>query len=86
MYRSTGVCTLPRRSALGLALIGCAAGANAHEGPESLVLDKLSVTGFVNNLTDRRYQVLGRPNGTAGQYVITYGDPRTVGLSVTSRF
>ncbi|MGW7771616.1 TonB-dependent receptor [Pseudomonas machongensis] len=48
--------------------------------------DKLSVTGFVNNLTDRRYQVHGRPNGTAGQYVITYGDPRTVGLSVTSRF
>ncbi len=48
--------------------------------------DKLSVTGFVNNLTDRRYQVHGRPNGTAGQYVITYGDPRTVGVSVTSRF
>jgi len=48
--------------------------------------DKLSVSGFVNNLTDRRYQVHGRPNGTAGQYVITYGDPRTVGLSVTSRF
>ncbi|UVL63940.1 TonB-dependent receptor [Pseudomonas sp. B21-032] len=48
--------------------------------------EKLSVTGFVNNLTDRRYQVHGRPNGTAGQYVITYGDPRTVGLSVTSRF
>ncbi len=48
--------------------------------------DKLSVTGFVNNLTDRRYQVHGRPNGSAGQYVITYGDPRTVGVSVTSRF
>ncbi|CAI8898845.1 MULTISPECIES: TonB-dependent receptor [unclassified Pseudomonas] len=48
--------------------------------------EKLSVTGFVNNLTDRRYQVHGRPNGTLGQYVITYGDPRTVGLSVTSRF
>lgn len=48
--------------------------------------EKLSVTGFVNNVTDRRYQVHGRPNGTAGQYVITYGDPRTVGLSVTSRF
>jgi iron complex outermembrane receptor protein len=40
----------------------------------------------VNNLTDRRYQVHGRPNGGLGQYVITYGDPRTVGLSVTSRF
>ncbi|MEB2625148.1 TonB-dependent receptor [Pseudomonas sp. YuFO8] len=48
--------------------------------------DKISVTGFVNNVTDRRYQVHGRPNGTLGQYVITYGDPRTVGLSVTSRF
>jgi iron complex outermembrane receptor protein len=48
--------------------------------------EKLSVTGFVNNVTDRRYQVHGRPNGTLGQYVITYGDPRTVGLSVTSRF
>ncbi|KAF1030423.1 MAG: Pesticin receptor [Pseudomonas sp.] len=48
--------------------------------------EKLSVTGFVNNLTDRRYQVHGRPNGGPGQYVITYGDPRTVGLSVTSRF
>jgi iron complex outermembrane receptor protein len=48
--------------------------------------EKLSVTGFVNNVTDRRYQVHGRPNGTLGQYVITYGDPRTVGLSLTSRF
>lgn len=50
--------------------------------------EKLSVTGFVNNLTDRRYQVHGRPNGAvgSGQYVITYGDPRTVGVSVTSRF
>ncbi|WP_265534252.1 TonB-dependent receptor [Pseudomonas saponiphila] len=48
--------------------------------------EKLSVTGFVNNLTDRRYQVHGRPNGALGQYVVTYGDPRTVGLSVTSRF
>ena len=48
--------------------------------------EQLSVTGFVNNVTDRRYQVHGRPNGTLGQYVITYGDPRTVGLSVTSRF
>lgn len=48
--------------------------------------EKLSVTGFVNNVTDRRYQVHGRPNGPVGQYVITYGDPRTVGLSVTSRF
>lgn len=48
--------------------------------------EKLSVTGFVNNLTDRRYQVHGRPNGPQGQYVLTYGDPRTVGLSVTSRF
>lgn len=48
--------------------------------------EKLSVTGYVNNVTDRRYQVHGRPNGTLGQYVITYGDPRTVGLSVTSRF
>lgn len=48
--------------------------------------EKLSVTGFANNLTDRRYQVHGRPNGTVGQNVITYGDPRTVGMSVTSRF
>ncbi|MDD1953997.1 TonB-dependent receptor [Pseudomonas sp. 8209] len=48
--------------------------------------EKLSVTGFVNNLTDRRYQVHGRPNGPQGQYVLTYGDPRTVGVSVTSRF
>jgi iron complex outermembrane receptor protein len=50
--------------------------------------EKLSVTGFVNNLTDRKYQVHGRPNGAvgSGQYVITYGDPRTVGVSVTSRF
>lgn len=45
MYRSTGVCTLPRRSALGLALIGCAASVNAHEGHEVMELDKLSVTG-----------------------------------------
>jgi len=36
---------LPRRSALGLALIGCAAGANAHEGHEVMELDKLSVKG-----------------------------------------
>ena len=48
--------------------------------------EKLSVTGFVNNLTDRRYQVHGRPNGPQGQYVLTYGDPRTVAVSVTSRF
>lgn len=45
MYRSTGVFTLPRRSALGLALIGCAAGTSAHEGPEPLELDKVKVTG-----------------------------------------
>ncbi len=50
--------------------------------------EKISVTGFVNNLTDRRYQVHGRPNGAvgSGQYVITYGDPRTVGVSLTTRF
>ncbi|MFC4863368.1 TonB-dependent receptor [Pseudomonas sp. MAHUQ-62] len=50
--------------------------------------DQISVTGFVNNVTDRRYQVHGRPNGAvgSGQYVITYGDPRTVGVSLTSRF
>lgn len=46
--------------------------------------ESLSVTGFVNNLTDRTYQVHGRPNSDA--YVITYGDPRTVGVSLTSRF
>ncbi len=48
--------------------------------------EKLSVTGFANNLTNREYQVHGRPNGGVGQNVIVYGDPRTVGISATQRF
>lgn len=50
--------------------------------------EKYSVTGFVNNLTDKRYQVHGRPNGSAAldQFVIVYGDPRTAGVSFTARY
>ena len=50
--------------------------------------DKISLTAFVNNFTDRKYQVHGRPNGDAalGQYVITYGNPRFAGLNLTVRF
>lgn len=50
--------------------------------------DKISLTAFVNNFTDRKYQVHGRPNGGpgSGQYVITYGNPRFAGLNLTVRF
>lgn len=50
--------------------------------------DKVSLTAFVNNFTDRKYQVHGRPNGAvgSGQYVITYGNPRFAGLNLTIRF
>lgn len=50
--------------------------------------EKISLTAFVNNFTDRKYQVHGRPNGApgSGQYVITYGNPRFAGLNLTVRF
>jgi len=50
--------------------------------------EKYSVTGFVNNLTDKKYLVHGRPNGSAAldQFVIVYGDPRTAGVSFTARY
>ena len=47
----------------------------------------LRVTGYVNNATDKLYQVHGRPNGTGvGNYVVTYGNPRTYGVSATANF
>lgn len=50
--------------------------------------EKYSVSTFVNNLTDKKYLVHGRPNGNAAldQFVIVYGDPRTVGVSFTARY
>jgi iron complex outermembrane receptor protein len=47
---------------------------------------KYQINAYVKNLFDKDYQVHGRPNGTAGQYVITYGNPRQIGASVTLRF
>jgi iron complex outermembrane receptor protein len=46
----------------------------------------IRVTAFVNNLTDKFYQVHGRPNGPAPLYVETYGNPRTYGLSFTYEY
>ncbi len=46
----------------------------------------IRVTAFVNNLTDKFYQVHGRPNGPAPQYVETYGNPRTYGVSLTYEY
>ncbi len=48
---------------------------------------RVRLTGYVNNATDKLYQVHGRPNGTgAGNYVVTYGNPRTYGVSATASF
>lgn len=45
------------------------------------------VTAYVNNAEDKLYQVHGRPNGTGvGNYVVTYGNPRTYGVSATTSF
>lgn len=50
--------------------------------------NKYQVNGFVKNVGDKDYQTHGRPNGApgSGQYVKTYGNPRTFGVSLTSRF
>ncbi|MBT9516027.1 MAG: TonB-dependent receptor [Methyloversatilis discipulorum] len=49
---------------------------------------KIRVTGYVDNITDELYQNHGRPNGPngSGRFIHTYGSPRTVGLTVTTRF
>lgn len=50
--------------------------------------NKYQVNGFVKNVADKDYQTHGRPNGGpgSGQYVKTYGNPRTFGVSLTTRF
>lgn len=48
--------------------------------------NKYRVSGYVKNIADKDYQTHGRPNGPVGQYVKTYGDPRTFGVSLTTRF
>ena len=48
--------------------------------------NKYQVNAYVKNLLDEEYQVHGRPNGLAGQYVLTYGNPRQVGVSLTAKF
>jgi len=49
--------------------------------------DKLRIAGYIDNFTDKLYQVYGRPNGAgAGNYVITYGNPRTFGVSLTLNY
>lgn len=49
---------------------------------------KYQVAGYVKNVADKDYQTHGRPNGApgSGQYVKTYGNPRTFGVSLTTRF
>lgn len=49
--------------------------------------DKYSVTGYVNNVTDKQYQVHGLSlNRGSSPYWAAYGDPRTAGVSVTAKF
>jgi len=48
--------------------------------------NKYQVNAYVKNLLNEEYQVHGRPNGPVGQYVLTYGDPRQLGVSVTAKF
>lgn len=49
--------------------------------------DKYSVTGYVNNVTDKQYQVHGLSlNRGSAPYWAAYGDPRTAGVSVTAKF
>lgn len=48
--------------------------------------NKYQVNAYVKNLLDEEYQVHGRPNGPAGLYVKTYGNPRQIGASLTARF
>lgn len=49
--------------------------------------DQYSITGYVNNLTDKRYQVHGISlNAGNAPYWVAYGEPRTAGVSLTARF
>ncbi|SPL69973.1 TonB-dependent receptor [Acinetobacter stercoris] len=48
--------------------------------------NKYQINAFVKNLLDKDYQTHGRPNGPVGQYVVTYGNPRQVGVSLTAKF
>lgn len=49
--------------------------------------DKYSVTGYVNNLTDKQYQVHGISlNRGNAPYWVAYGEPRTAGVTLTARF
>lgn len=48
---------------------------------------KYSITGYVNNITDKQYQVHGISlNRGAAPYWVAYGDPRTAGVNLTIRF
>ncbi|MDN5434809.1 MAG: TonB-dependent receptor, partial [Acinetobacter sp.] len=58
---------------------------NANVGYHS-ANNKYQVNAYVKNLLNEEYQVHGRPNGPAGQYVLTYGNPRQVGVSLTAKF
>ncbi len=58
---------------------------NAHIGYHS-ANDKYQVNAYAKNLLNEEYQVHGRPNGPVGQYVLTYGNPRQVGVSLTAKF
>ncbi len=49
--------------------------------------EKYNVTGFVNNLTDKRYQTHGLSlNRGSSPYWASFGDPRTAGVTVTAKF
>lgn len=60
--------------------------ANAHV-TYATADDKYSVTGYVNNLTNKQYQVHGISlGGGNAPYWVAFGEPRTSGVSVTARF
>lgn len=49
--------------------------------------DKYSITGYVNNITDKQYQVHGISlNRGNAPYWVAYGEPRTAGVSLTAKF
>ncbi|WP_175651881.1 TonB-dependent receptor [Pseudomonas sp. Marseille-P9899] len=60
--------------------------ANAHV-TYATADDKYSVTGYVNNLGNKQYQVHGISlGGGNAPYWVAYGEPRTSGVAVTARF
>lgn len=59
---------------------------NAHLG-YTTADEKYNITGFVNNLTDKQYQNHGISlNRGNSPYWVSFGDPRTAGVTVTAKF